>query len=101
MTLIEMGILYAMATMPVRPYLAVEQERFHLFYRIEASAKCSPVAVTTWNPITAAWDVRAGLRLAPFEVYAGHRSEHGIGAPDSRFGVQSFDFVGVKYTQRF
>lgn len=99
MTILQLSLISALSIpgQVVWPSLAVEQSAGPTFYRIETVARCNPLSWNRWNPVSASWDVRAGLRIKPIEIHIGHISEHGVGRNDSSLPVESMDYVGIKY----
>ena len=107
MTLIELGLIASLGfyntpwdnTPALFPQLRLEQERLGSFYAIETGARCHPWAPMVWNPVTAYWSVKGGVRAWGVSIAIGHISEHGI--EKIQRTTESMNFAEVKYSVKF
>lgn len=63
------------------------------------SARCDPISYRLWNPITASWDVHAGIRAYGHTIKLGHVSEHGIDRVVR--ATESMDYASWSYRLEF
>jgi len=107
MTIIELGLLASLSIyntpfdrqQALFPYLRLEQQKSVAFYAIENGARCHPWAPMVWNPVTAYWSVKGGVRAWGVSIAVGHISEHGVEKIEK--ATESMDFAEVKYSVKF
>lgn len=71
----------------------------HLFVGGSNSSRCDPISYRLWNPITASWDVHAGIRAYGHTIKLGHVSEHGIDRVVR--ATESMDYASWSYRLEF
>lgn len=62
-------------------------------------SRCDPRSWKLLNPLTASWDIHAGIRVYGFDFRLGHVSEHGIDRVVR--ATESMDYARMSYRVNF